>query len=244
MSQGRLIFDWPARHRIHLLLPFMIFVAALAHASIFFLFTIVYPQAGKDGLKPAQVFFLPSESPQIAEIEEALYSQDPALFAPGGGLSDPVDGFHASYSPQYSESDPALTPLALKFPVRNFFDTPKASLEISRQPTRRRPREAISTEPRLIAQAPLAHRLPNISEKTGFPTSAETPASAFFLVGVSRDGRLDYVILQQSSGNEELDRAAMNYLRKSLFKPSAESGIQWGFVEIQWGAPNQPPASP
>jgi len=244
VSEQRLIFDWPTRHRIHLLLPCMILVAALAHGAIFFLFTIVYPHTQKDGLKPAQVFFLPADSVQISEIEEALYSQDPALFAPGGGLPRADDDFQATYTPQYAQSEPGLIPLALKFPVSKFFDTPKEPVEIHHQSTPTRLQVSTSTGPSLVAQGPLTRRLPRIPETVVFPSSTETPAPALFLVGARDNGVLDYVVLQQSSGNEELDRAGMNYLRSATSSPSAGSGTQWDFVEIQWGSRPQPLAQP
>ena len=241
MSNQRLIFDWPIRHRVHLLLPFMILVAALAHGAIF---TIVYPQTQKDGLNPAQVFFLPAESGQISEIEEALYSQDPALFAPGGGLPRSDEDFQATYTPQYAGSEPVLTPLTLKFPVPKFFDAPKEPVEIPRPSTPTRPQGSPSSGPALVAQGPLARRLPRIPETVVFPSSTETPAPALFLVGARENGVLDYVVLQQSSGNDTLDRAGMNYLRSATFRPSAGSGTQWDFVEIQWGSRPQTPSQP
>jgi len=222
----------------------MILVAALAHGAIFFLFTIVYPQTQKDGLKPAQVFFLPADSVQISEIEEALYSQDPALFAPGGGLPRADYDFHATYTPQYAHSEPGLIPLALKFPVSKFFDAAKEPVEIDHQTTPPRAKGSTSSDPSLVAHGPLARRLPRIPESVVFPSTTETPTPALFLVGARENGVLDYVLLQQTSGNEELDRAGMHYLRSAAFSPSAGSGTQWDFVEIQWGARAQPPAKP
>ena len=58
MKSAELLFKWPHRHRIHLLLPAMLILAALAHGGIFFLFSVANPPLKADGINPARVYFL------------------------------------------------------------------------------------------------------------------------------------------------------------------------------------------
>ena len=67
---------------------------------------------------------------------------------------------------------------------------------------------------------------------------------ADFLVGVSADGQVLYTFLQESSGNEALDRQAEQNLSTIKFDSRAQYDIIWGKATYYWGADAYPPAPP
>ena len=64
------------------------------------------------------------------------------------------------------------------------------------------------------------------------------------MVAISSDGSVLHAITDKSSGDPELDRAALTFLRKLPFAPSQENETVWGFVEFQWGSDVLPPSEP
>ncbi len=63
------------------------------------------------------------------------------------------------------------------------------------------------------------------------------PAPAEFLVAVSPDGLPMHLFPQQSSGNENLDRAALRYLAGCRFAAApSEREPAWGTATFLWGA--------
>lgn len=247
MKTSGLIFEWPARHRIHLALPATVFLAAIAHASIFFLFSIVYPSEKKDGIKAAQVFFIPYGTEGHTQIEGLLHSSDPALFAPGVGLQRIEESSFATYTPQYATREPALIPL----PINP--STPDAAPKAIMDGPVKIPRQAIPTQPasqqaRLTkwkAGVTLSSRLPEIAESAFVSSTTFHPLDpAVFLVGVDETGKVAHLALQHSSGDETLDRAALLLLQSTPFRPNSSSRIEWDFIEFVWGSELQPRKDP
>jgi hypothetical protein len=58
---------------------------------------------------------------------------------------------------------------------------------------------------------------------------------ARFLLGVSDRGQVQYVFLQDSSGDKTLDTNASRALEQVHFRPSAAS-LTWGFATFYWGS--------
>ena len=242
MKTPLLTFDWPVRHRIHLLLPLAVLIAALIHTAIFFLFSVKYPVSRSDGPNQARLYFLPHSSPEYSRIESALYSSDPALFAPSRGLPELGDLPSADYNPQYEKTvlEWAEPPLGIrKHPRDRIFKGPvciplqKLSNTASHpsQPTRMR----ASTE--ISARLPVTSATPKFQTKSSLPLETAT-----FMIALSPEGQVLYSIPDKSSGDSGLDRAAMAFLRTLRFLPSEKPGIAWGFVEFQWGSDIQPAA--
>lgn len=235
MKTAAPLFQWPTRHRLHLLLPTVLVLAALLHAAVFFLFSIAYPPSQPETSRPAKVFFLPVGSAVRQQIEGLLHSDDPALFAPGHGLPDQPPPFVAEHIPQ--------------------FDTPRLPLEIVPPPATAPAMRPPQPEPVEIAQprdtAPgqppagtpgranlspaLAQRLESL-DVPGFDSLQASPgAPSIFLVGILPDGRAGHVIPQTSCGDDSLDAAAANALQSARFKASEDGETAWGFVEFHWG---------
>jgi hypothetical protein len=163
-----LLFNWPHRHRIHLLLPAMLILAALAHCGIFFLFSVANPQVKSDGLNPARVYFLGEASPELAKLESTLTSNDPALFAPRHSTAASI-AFCANYTPQFASSRTAL----LNLPPRTRKPTspPPATgpviIPTSRQPSPTLPQNTFHR----LSSPDLADRLPQAPVENFFPKS-------------------------------------------------------------------------
>ena len=244
MKTPALTFEWPSRHRIHLFLPFAIFSAALLHAAIFFLFSVKHPPSKSSGTNPARLYFLPSNNPEYSRIESALYSSDPALFAPKRGLPPQEELPNATYTPQYAKATIAWDepPLRTRTPPtdRVFKGPVRISSKKSPQPAKSSPLPT-----RVRASQEIALRLPEIPSLPKFQSrSTQPPETANWMVAISPDGSVLHAITDKSSGDPELDRTALIFLRKLPFSPSQENETVWGFVEFQWGSDVLPPAEP
>lgn len=239
-----LTFDWPARHRIHLLLPFAVLIAALLHTAIFFLFSVKHPISRSDGPNQARLYYLPHSSPEYARIESALYSSDPALFAPGKGLQDLGEWPTATYTPQYEKSvlEWAEPPLGTRKHQDEWVFKGPVHIPLKKLPL---PASHPSPPTRLRALAEISARLPETPAAPKFQTKSSLPLeTATFMIALSAEGQVLHSITDKSSGDPGLDRAAIAFLRTLRFLPSENPGIAWGFVEFQWGSNIHHPAAP
>ncbi len=244
MKTPTLTFEWPARHRIHLLLPFAVLLAALLHAAIFLLFSVKHPVSRSDGPNEARLYFLPDSSPEYARIESSLHSSDPALFAPGRGLPHPGELPSANYNPQYGK-----TTLEWEEPPPRIRKPPEE--RIFKEPVRIPPKKltlaAVHPAPatRLRASTEISHRLPATPELPKFPIPAtRAPEPTTFLIALSSDGQVLHSIPDKTSGDANLDRSALAFMRTLRFSPSDKEETEWGFLEFLWGADVQQPAAP
>ncbi|MEI6071786.1 MAG: hypothetical protein WCS31_08330 [Verrucomicrobiae bacterium] len=233
MKDG-LIFDWPGRHHLHLLLPAALAAATVVHTGLFFLFSIIYPRQESGTAESAGVYFAPPGSPESGRLSALLESADPAVFAPGRGLPA-ADVAGADYTPQYETARAVLDPLPAASPaVPRFFPDARPVPVFFRSRT---PQTAGTARPsvRLTAAGALASRAPVLPQDAGLePPPGSNPGLAVFLVAVRADGSVAHVFPQQSSGSEDLDRKAAGVLRAARFAGGTDSQA-WGAVAFQWG---------
>ena len=240
--KDQMIFEWPGRHHLHLMLPVTILLAAILHAGLFFVFSIIYPRAENAGPDPAQVYFIPPGTADASRLEGLLRYSDPAVFAPGRGLDLPEPFHPVAYVPRYASDKPVLDPL----PTKSDFPRPVFAGPV---PVRQEGRKSAAVSPccpsstRLVSADALSARIPALPEGTAYliPQGFD-PEPAVFLVAVREDGQVAYVFQQHSSGNSLLDLKAASLLRRVKFVPDP-SGGSWGFVTFQWGADVHPMAS-
>jgi len=235
----RLIFDWPGRHQLHLVLPFMLIVAAVLHAGIFFVFSIVYPISEGERPDPISAYFPLAGSDDAQRLAVLLPADDPAIFAPGRGDAVPASTTVA-YLPTYAATGSALAPLPTLV-------QPKVSAEANfgpvRMPVSPRPAARPPLPTRLEASAPLATRAPALPAGSQFATSGRIPPETLsFLVNVRADGKVAHVFLQDSSGDAALDTSAATLLAQLAFAPS-DSEETWGDISFSWGNDVQPSAA-
>ncbi len=237
MNTPALLFKWPHRHRIHLILPTMLVLAALAHGGIFFLFSVANPQVKADGIRPARVYFLGENNPALAQLETTLASNDPALFAPrnGGSSRESI----AVYNPQYASAKTAL----LNMPPRRKTDedASPASVPVAiSKPPRQRNASAIRQDSNSLTASPeLAERLPEPPREILRPgkTDADSLESASFFMGIRSDGTVAHILPSRSSGNADLDLQSLQALKSLRFAPVENIPLAWGFVNLHFGAP-------
>jgi hypothetical protein len=245
VKSAALLFKWPHRHRIHLLLPTMLVLAALAHGGIFFLFSVANPPVKADGLNPARVYFLDEGSPELAQLETILASNDPALFAPRHPSSANREST-ATYVPQYASAKTAL----LNMPPRikpGAVTSPNPNPVLVRKTRTAPATTAARTDPnRLSASPELASRLPETRNEMSFPqaTTADALDSASFFVGVRSDGTVAHITPSRSSGDTKLDQQTLQILQSLRFVPDKNIPLAWGFVNLHFAAKPPHPAEP
>jgi hypothetical protein len=226
-----LIFEWPGRHHLHLMLPVTIVLAAILHAGLFFVFSIIYPRPESARLDSARVCYIPPGSADAARLEGLLRSSDPAVFAPGRGLNLPELPPPVAYIPRYTSDQPALDPLPRPISTAR----PRLAGPV---PVRKEKLKAEGAPPsltKLVSTDTLSERIPALPEGMVFPVPLGfDPEPAVFLVALRGDGRTAHVFQQHSSGNSLLDLKAAGLLRGLRFAPDP-SGDSWGFVTFQWG---------
>lgn len=218
----------------------MLVLAALAHGSIFFLFTIAYPKGKADTLKSAQVFFLPEGSPQKLQIEGLLLSSDPSLFAPGRGMPREEGLFSSTYTPQFASEKNTLLPIPPRWEAQPPAHVPSVRHEF-KFPTLATPKQETPTlAPKLQSGPALADRLPSLPEIPVVPLLASGSLDAVtFLIGVDSSGNVAFLVPEHSSGDPAIDRDLIQFLRSLRFAPSEKSGILWDFLEFHWGSRHQ-----
>ena len=238
--KSTLIFEWPERHHLHLMLPVTVLFAAALHVGLFFVFTIIYPHPENSALDPAQIYFIPPGNEAAGRLQGLLRYADPAVFAPGRGLDLPEPVPPVAYVPSYTSDKPVLDPLPRpgkaglqQVPVSGPVPVPRAIPGVPATP--------IPTPTRLVStDEALAARLPELPEGVVFlvPQGFD-PEPLVFLVSVEGDGRMVHLFLQHSSGNSSLDAKASALLRGLKFAPGTPDG-SWGFVTFQWGSDLRP----
>jgi hypothetical protein len=245
MNTQALLFKWPHRHRIYLLLPTMLVLAALAHGGIFFLFSVANPPVKADGLHTARVYFLNENNPALAQLETTLTSNDPALFAPRHGISASRESI-AVYNPQYASARTALLNMP---PRKKTDDSPSpvaAPVAIAPRPSQRAIASTRQDSNRLTASPELAARLPEPPHEILHPqnTDTETLDSASFFIGIRSDGTVAHILPAQSSGNADLDLQAMRIMKTLRFASAENTPLAWGVVNLHFGAVLAPTTVP
>ena len=241
MNTPALLFKWPHSHRIHLLLPAMLVLAALAHGGIFFLFSVANPPAKADGLNPARVYFLDENNPALAQLETTLASNDPSLFAPRHGVSASRESV-AVYNPQYASARTAL----LNMPPRKKTDdapTPVAApVSIAPPPSQRAIASIRQNSNRLTASPDLTARLPEPPSELLRTRNTDMLDSASFFIGIRSDGTVAHILPARSSGNANLDLKIIQIMKSLRFAPAENIPLAWGVVNLHFSE-SQPPAN-
>ncbi len=233
MKADGLTFDWPHRHRLHLLLPAMILVAALGHAVMVVVFSASHPPAAFDGPRPAMVYFLRPAEAESGELASLLAADDPALFAPLRGL--PGNELpKAAYPATYAAAKPQFAPLPrIITPPPAVSATPLGPVTVnvvSRPP------------PTLLRQKPLLRLSPGLAARWiggGSAPSVEAAPPVRVFLGVLSDGTAGYATLDREPSESAVAEAALALARSLRFAPAG--AMEWGFVEIEWGAKGTAP---
>jgi outer membrane biosynthesis protein TonB len=219
----------------------MLILAALAHGGIFFLFLVANPPVKADGLNAARVYFLGEGSPEFAQLESTLASNDPALFAPRHGSSSYRESI-ATYVPQYASTKTALLNMPPRVKMVEISPPISAPVPITK-PQRHRPDTGTRIDSnRLSASPELSSRLPQTPEGILLPgaPAPDSLESASFFVGVRSDGTVAHILPNRSSGDTGLDAQALQTLKSLRFAPADDTPLAWGFVNFHFGSSTPP----
>jgi hypothetical protein len=231
MKDG-LIFWWPARHHLPLLLPAALVLAFALHAGLFFLFSIIYPRQETAAVDAAKVYFPPAGTPESAMLSALMESGDPAVFAPGRGL--PARDFGGGrYVARYASERPVLDGLP---EVPRPPDLPAAPGPVPVFARGRIARVPVDPTARIVASGGLAGREPSdLPSAAPRPSAGSDPAPAVFLAAVRGDGSVAHLFASRGSGDADYDRQVAEFLRGVKF---SESGCReaWGHVRFEWGS--------
>lgn len=235
MTDDRLIFDWPGRHHLHLLLPAGLLAAVAAHVGFFFLFSIIYPRPEAGAIDSASVFIVLPGSDDSVRLAALLESADPSVFAPGRGISTGGGIPAVKYTPHYVTAEPMVEEMPAIAPEKD--RPPIFTGPVPGRATRPSPITA-STVPatsKLRADEALAHRLPEVMEalKSLHPTEGTFPGAATFLVALRPDGTVSHLFSQQGSGSAEFDQRVAGVVRSLRFLPGTGDPA-WGVLTVEW----------
>jgi len=215
-----------------------ILLSACVHAFGFYIFQTIYPPAAHVGPPPVQIGLLTPGTPEADAILRWIDLEDPALAAEPGKA--PVPGLMSlPYIPSYStvHAQPVMAPSPeppLPYPagasgldlVRMAASSPAGS-----PPP---PAPAATT---LSFSGPLKNAaidpLPSFLGLHEADLGELQPAR--FLLGVSDRGEVQYVFLQDRSGDKTLDSSASRILEQVRFRASA-APLTWGFATFYWGS--------
>ncbi|PTX98209.1 hypothetical protein DB345_05075 [Spartobacteria bacterium LR76] len=224
-------FEWPSRHNIHIALPLMIVVAFLLHAACIVVFQITDVKAPRRADRSAHVFFLRMDSTEAGGIRALLDAADPSLFSPEQrGEREAWRSPETSYTASYEANPPSLDSL----PAAQLKTPPLAIDPLSREagPPKFPPQAGLPTVVKFSGD--LADRTFTPPEKFEFVAPTKIVLRPIeVLVGVDADGRVVHIApLEETSGNEILDRCAIEYLARGRFAPG-QAG--WGVARFLWG---------
>lgn len=241
-----LLFHWPERHHVHLVLPLAIAFAAALHFASFFFFQIAYPHEHSGTIWSAEVFFLPLQSPEAAKLAPVIGASDPALFSPSrpskrDGWELPETGYTASFDklkPGFAGwPEPRADKPPLEFwkpaPVASRIRTAPAAGVPQKSPTVIRLGGGLAERTFQVSSPPEYHALPKQSLK---------PAE--FLLAVSGEGKALHVFPIQGSGNEQLDSSSLRALLQGTFSPQPGASAAWGTATFLWGTDVQHAPAP
>jgi hypothetical protein len=237
------LFEWPSRHNVHLALPLMLVLSFFLHAACMFIFHATFPSSQGSRERSVAVYNLLPDSPEGARIGPMLAASDPALFS-----STKVFGRNVWKLPQtayvasFDEEVPSLATLPAPLPSQ-FLPPDSGTTPVSAGAVLAR------TSPSPEPAVPTAVRFGGSLEGRGWtspqnfdfaalgvlPRQGLLPAE--FLVAVSPEGIPMHLFPQGSSGDENLDRAALKYLAGCRFAEApAERDAVWGTATFVWGA--------
>jgi hypothetical protein len=215
-----------------------ILLSACVHAFGFYIFQTIYPPAGPVPPPPIEVGLLTPGTPEADAVLRWIDAEDPALAAeprkaPVPGLmSLPYNPSYATVHAQPAMASPAAEALPYPSGASGLDLVEMAAAHAMASPPPPAPAAtALSFSGGIKDGA--EETLPSLDGLHEADLGALQPAR--FLMGVSDEGEVRYVFLQESSGDKSLDADASRVLEKVRFHPRGEA-LTWGFATFYWGS--------
>ena len=215
-----------------------ILLSACVHAFGFYIFQTIYPAAAHIAPPPVQVGLLTPGTPEADAILRWIDLEDPALAAEPGKAPIPALT-NLPYIPSYTTVH--ARPNMAAPPGQPLPDPAGASgLDLI---------EAAAAQPS-ASPPPPAPAATSLSFSGPLKDAALDPFPSFdglresdlgelqpaqFLLGVSDQGEVRYVFMEDSSGDKALDAGASRILEQVRFRTSAVP-LTWGFATFYWGS--------
>ena len=235
------LFEWPSRHNVHLALPLMLVLSFALHAASMFLFHTTFPRSNGSAERIASVTYILPGSPEASKLAPILAASDPALFSSADVGPNVWNLPKTSYVASFDEETPELKPLPRPGPSEFLPPDPgTAPVTVATIVPKASPVSQPAPPTTLQFGGGLEKRAWTPPEGFKFSDvralTQQGRAPAEFLVAVSPDGRPLHFFPQQSSGDENLDRAAIRYLAGGRFAPApSETEPAWGTALFLWG---------
>jgi hypothetical protein len=215
-----------------------ILLSACVHAFGFYIFQTIYPPAAHVGPPPVQVGLLSPGTPEADAILRWIDSEDPALAAQPGKA--PVPGLMSlPYIPSYSTvharpsmAAPPEPPLPYPAGASGLDLVEMAAAHPAAPPPPPSPADTALSFSGPLKDAAL-DPLPSLDGLREADLGELQPAR--YLLGVSGQGEVQYVFLQDPSGDKALDAGAGRLLEQVHFRTS-DAALTWGFATFYWGS--------
>ena len=203
----------------------------LAHFAAFYLFHIVYPTNNSLLPAAAQVSVLNPKNPDDHRILDWAELHDPSTLSTPKFRNDLVPDLVPRYRPSFSAISPSPLPepqSTVSLPNPSLFSA-ESLFSLRRKPVIGPVERSFAT--RLEFGNNLQNRHPIFSGS--LPTASEVLEPSTFFVGVNREGKVEYLFLWQTSGNDRRDSEAERFLRQIQF--ASGSSTAWDLAKFRWG---------
>lgn len=208
----------------------------LVHLLIFFLFLVLGPEHLTSPPPAPEISILSPDIPEHHALLESLLSESPIAslahqLLPSNHLAKLP--FHPSFKSQ--KSAPLSNPQTLL----------PSTFPLIRLPDTAQPPSVLPTSPapvftgKLELDAELSSRIPaNLSIPTAPVSQLLEPSR--FRIALREDGKVAFLIIEKSSGNEEADRRAELLIKNLTFGQSSNQRLQWGKASLLWASRSEP----
>jgi hypothetical protein len=238
-----LTFHWPNERRFSFLLPGFVALSAFAHALMFYVFQVIYPPTVSITPPPVQAEFIAPEAANSV-LFRWIEAEDPAIAASAPDLI--TRGLlELPYRPSYLEArtfpKPAAPPtLGVEFPpAESALNLVQRELAPKRSPLR----NVTPAGTNLRIGGALAGRKLARPLKPVITHGTLLLQPAAFLIGVNSFGEIQYLFLQDGSGDPEMDRKAEEGLAEASLDAAPGTGLTWGTATFVWGPDAYPAAA-
>jgi hypothetical protein len=230
-------FDWPLKSWFSMRFLALFFASASLHAAAFFVFQIVEKSGVRSPSRERGVTVLSYDIPEHRLLLESVQSEAPTMALSHKLL--PVDDllsvpYRSSLALLSSELRDAASPRETDgYPVPVAMRIAGETMDAASQGGGRIPNFA----GRVVFSEPLSAR--KFTASTPVPKMPRTRLILYpeYLVGVSPQGNVQFVMLQKSSGSEEADSEGEAFLRGVRFE-SRGSSIEWAKGGVFFGNPS------
>ncbi len=236
MDSAGLTFSWTPPRWFCPRLSATLGVSVLVHLLIFFLFLVLGPEHLTSPPPAPEISLLSPDVPEHQALLESLRSESPiAALAHQLLPSTHLAKLPFRRSFQNQKSAPLSNQQNFLPPTFPLIKLPETSRDQSLPPESPAP---LFTG-KLELDAELSSRIPaNLSIPTTPVSQLLEPSR--FRIALREDGKVAFLILEKSSGNEEADRKAELIIKNLTFGQSTNQRLQWGKAALLWASRSEP----